>query len=439
MIQKFISSVLAVVVVSLVALAAVIPVIGPVSSAAEQSVVSVAVAPRPLVLSCVGPAVRIGGASGADTSSVELIDRSELSFIYPELIRTSETDWRVFRSDDNIQGTEAFSGYQYQIVDVQRMGGETMTNCQSGKSESWLLSARTTPGNESLLILTNPDSVSALVDIDFYGTEGYLGSEAVAIAPGEVERLNLARYAPGEVAVGLKIASQGARVAAFSQHKSNIGLSATGISVSSAWQPGMETDVLSVLVGDEEYAPADRAPTLYLLNPSSDPVAATISATSSTGGFGSVYRIDLVPGVNSLLLDDLAAGFYHLSISSGSELLASVFSKNSLQGDFNWQAQAETFERDLLATSAVDAFLSVKANSESVILVRRENSAGFLEVANRLSLKAGESAVVAVTAGSMIRIQGSDYKASIGSDDSSVGMTLFDNQNSANDFSFRVY
>lgn len=439
MIQKLIGSALTLGVISLVVVAATVPVTASLITSAPQILTSVSVEPRPLVLSCVGPAVRIGGASGADSSSVELIDRSELSFIYPELIRTSETDWRVFSSDNNSQGTESFSGYQYQIVDVERMGGQSMTNCQSGRSESWLLAARTKPGNESLLIITNPDSVSALVAVDFFGAEGYLGSEAVAVAPGELERLNLARYAPGEAAVGVKISSQGALVAAFSQHKSNTGLSPTGISLSSAWQPGSETDVLSVLVGNEEFAPEDRAPTLYLLNPTSELASATVSAVSSTGGFGSVYRVDLNPGINTVLLDDLAAGFYHLNISSELELLASVFSKNSLLGDFNWQAQAETFQRDLVTTTAVAAFVSVKANSDSVILVRREDSTGFLESANRLSLKAGESAVVAVSAGSVIRIQGSDYKASIGSADSAIGMTVFENQNSANEFSFRVY
>lgn len=439
MIRALISALLAGLMTALMTAAVLVPTTNITSTGVEQSLLPVSVEPNPLVLSCLGPHVRLGGESGAEVGTVELIDRAELTLVSPGIVRTSETDWRRIESRDSAQGSDSFSGYQYQVTDVPRLAGESLTNCQTGKSESWLMAGSTQAGNESLLILTNPDSVSALVRLDFYGSEGLVSQESTAIAAAGVELINLARFTPNEAAVGVRISSQGGRVAAFMQHKSNTGLSATGISVSSAWQTAAESDVLSVLVGDQEFAPADRAPVAYLLNPATEPVAATVSATSSTGGFGSVYRLNLKPGVSELVLDDLESGIYHLAISAESEVLASVFAGNSLLGDFNWQAQAETFSRDLLTSSAVSGFITVKANSDSIILVRSESDDGVLETASRLALKSGESTVVPISGGAMVRIQGSDFKASIGTRDASVGMTLFENRNTDSEFSFRVY
>ena len=91
------------------------------------------------------------------------------------------------------------SGAQSQTATSETLGGLAAAACTEASSDSWLVSGSTDIGRTSLVLLSNPTTVVASVDLAVYGETGQVdapGSTGILVQPGSQRIVSLAGLAP---------------------------------------------------------------------------------------------------------------------------------------------------------------------------------------------------------------------------------------------------
>jgi uncharacterized protein DUF5719 len=186
--------------------------------------------------------------------------------------------------------------------------GTAVVECLPPAADWWFAGAATSVGSSSTLVLSNPSSSVAVVDLTFFGPAGEVatpGSRGVAVAPRSSRSIGLSSFAPAVSALTVDVhAAQGLVGAAVHVSRSD-GSHLQG----SEWLPAGEPPSTDVLVEPAAVPAADRR--LVVTNPTSREALVRAQVIDSGGEFTPVGLTDLrlPPGsVKQLRLARAAAG-----------------------------------------------------------------------------------------------------------------------------------
>lgn len=323
-----------------------------------------------LTLVCPGAAYKSGGANG---TKVGAFDRSGQSGIdlntdlpagaslvamplqgpgkVDSTIAASNNQLNVQFSGDAIsytvsdptgtaqQSSALIVAASYQTVSSGSLVGTLGAACQRPTQEQWLVGANTNTGRESLLLLSNPASTDATVDLQIFGDQGAIdgsGLSGVSVPANRTTVLPLAGFAPDNSVLAVHVVSNGASIASWIQQRTVRGTVASGAdfispSIGAAKSlsiPGLlkrGTDAASALISaNNDYA--DLTPTLELFVPGGK--AATVTAQvigTDSKTFGTVVQQRVQGGTASgIALPGLKDGNYSVFITSDEPVLATV-------------------------------------------------------------------------------------------------------------------
>jgi hypothetical protein len=333
-------------------------------------------------LVCPGPVLRLGDTTGADASTANTVGRTDVtraatrgtpalesleSTDNPEntpptmlvLPPVSGEDADVGADQDADPGDEAdaepgiLSGGQ-----SQRVGGTgaaapgdlvgfAATRCASPAAETWLVGGSTTTGRTTLLLLANPSSVIATVDLRIYTADGILkaaGTDGIVIPPRGQRVFSLAGFAPDTAHPVVHVTSTGGRVVAGLQQSIVRTLDPGGVDMlAGGSEPATDVVIPGVVLSGHEEAEAmlsagdyeDVLPVLRLLVPGEEAtdVRVTVYPEADAEDPGDAgpeteprsVTISVDPGVvTDFPLGDFADGNYTLRVSAGEPVVAAV-------------------------------------------------------------------------------------------------------------------
>jgi hypothetical protein len=307
---------------------------------------------------CAGGALRLGDETGADADTAVPIG---IPSVRAEAVNASLQTSRISDSDAGNGGRAAapqvlridsaegalVAGAQSQIVEAANFTGFSAASCAEPSGSIWLAGGSTRVGRTSILTISNPSEVRALVTLTIYGEDGVVeapGLSGIDVAPGSQRVLSLAGFAPGLVSPIVHVGSRGGQVVAYLQQSIVRGLDAVGVDlVDAAPAPGTELTFAGVRIFDsvgtnralslEDWD--DVAPAVRILNPGADPAEVTVSVTPADPSVaGTSFTAQAEPGVvTELALDSgvevdsgvaLADGVYTVTIASDRPVVAGV-------------------------------------------------------------------------------------------------------------------
>jgi len=364
--------------------------------------VEVSVPARALEVVCPGALVELGGEDGTDVDSLENIGDADFYLVEQSVPTPFRADKPAsFTAETDVQLSSELSGYMWQSVERNRIDGTVSVSCKKPVTEAWMIAPGTELGKESLLIIHNPDVLSTILELGFY-TDEELPSDSISLAPGETKVLNVARYAPGESVVGLRIKSQGGRFAAWVQSKTNSGTTPTGADLVAHNQLQLNPSML-VTVQEDELPEQDRLPELFILT--TEQASATVSISSLEQGFGDVIRSDLQVGINQIQLPELDPGSYRVSVESEASMLLGSRTTNPLIGDYFTTMAEPSYDSELTMVATLNGVVEIASQDQSLatLQITRDGSLVNGQIGD---LSSQERLTAEVEVGDLIEISG---------------------------------
>jgi len=370
---------------------------------AEPREIAATVEPSPLSLVCPGAAIRVGGEAGTDVGSLERISTSNLNIHLAdpaaELTAQSgasdpvevaaadranlqvETPTVLTLGSGLPQSTELFSAWQLQQVNEQRMAGSLASNCEQPERVHWFVAGSLGAGDDSLLSVYNPNRVEVSVALRVH-SGGRSQLSEFALAPGQNELIPLATLASGNPEFAVELVATG-RVASWLQHRSNRGLSASGVAIVGGQRAAsISVTIPSLLVRGTELAPLPElvTPVIRVFNPGAESAEVLVEVVRAAGGFGIAERIVVNPGqVEQLSLSGLTDGDYAAFITADRAIVAGAFNPVVLeqgQLDFAWLVASEGFDEPFaipVGSTAANLVLANPAADSITVAVTQRN------------------------------------------------------------------
>jgi len=298
---------------------------------------SVNVEPLPLQSVCPGSLIELGGAQGTDLGAIARLGEPGV-FAHGSVLPEPSKDGVMLVARGANQSTELLAANQIQSVDRARLFGLAATNCPQPQSFGYLVAGSSGPGNESVLILSNPNPVELLVEIELY-LDSETVTERIPLAAFEHKLVPLVALSGAQPNYVLSFRTAGLPVAAFLQHRSVSGLAATGVAITSP-QQALESGVIHGI----EVPTADFEPQiLRVLNPGLEPAELFLQLHDGTD----FDLVRLIVPAGQMLIEELSlgAGEHLIFFESNQPVVLGIFSRifePSL--DFAWFQPATLFQ-----------------------------------------------------------------------------------------------
>lgn len=214
------------------------------------------VSARDLQVTCSGPAILAGGATGTSVTGFKRLGSASVSLSYSA---ASATSLKLFdgssvigygvrqdlfkglnktgsvsvvdKTGTTAQGSALLSANQLQLVTNKNIKGLLAAPCLRAQSEFWLVGGSTMTGRESLLILNNPTQVDATVDLEIFtenGSSHSAGLSGIAVAAHKTTVVPLASFVLRSQSLVVHATSRGGSITALIQQKSVRGTRASG-------------------------------------------------------------------------------------------------------------------------------------------------------------------------------------------------------------------
>ena len=210
---------------------------------------------------------------------------------------------------------------------------------------AWVEGATTTGAND-LVVLANPGSVPATVQLSVYGAQGLSSppsGQNIVVAAGQRRVVPLAGLLLGEESPVVRVESAGAPVHASLQASLTRLLLPGG---SDQVAPLAEADTRLVMPGVQVLTTGEgqAGTVLRLLSPASDTTASvTLTPVDAATAAPAPVEIPLTAGLpTSYDLSGLAAGVYTVDVSAGAPIVGATWSTTGFGegADFAWYAPA---------------------------------------------------------------------------------------------------
>ncbi len=192
---------------------------------------------------------------------------------------------------DSVTGTAVgslapgFSVSQTERTVDGRGRGLASTQCLPSGDDFWFVGAASQVGDQASLILTNPESAVATVNVDLYGKRGPVdapGGRGVQVQPRSHVELSLTELAPGEPVLAVNVQVQVGRLSAAMTETDVFGREPRGTD----WIPEAEPPSTRLVVpGIPEVAKGRESSVLLDLVAPDEPAVAKITLVTRDGAF----------------------------------------------------------------------------------------------------------------------------------------------------------
>jgi hypothetical protein len=261
------------------------------------------------------------------------------------------------------------AGSQSQSVAVEAvLGGQAVAACSEATGDSWLVGGSTDVGRTSLVMLSNPTTVVATVNLAVYGESGRVdapGSTGILVQPGAQRVVSLAGLAPNLRSPVVHVTTQGGHVVATVQQSIVRGLATGGVDLLGASVgPSLQQNIAGLRIanlpaddaGSDAGGVASDTPSVRLLAPGDTAATVQIGVMSEDGqGAGTSLEVTVEPGIaTDVPVSGLAVGSYSLSVSADQPVVASALgSASGAAGrDFAWFAASSPITGDFAVVTA---------------------------------------------------------------------------------------
>jgi hypothetical protein len=284
------------------------------------------------------------------------------------------------------QGSSVLTAQSYEVASSDGINGVIGTNCQNPATDSWLIGGVTTVGREALLILANPASTDATVDLQLFGESGLIdgaGLNGISVSANRTVVLPLAAYAPEQKSLAVHVISSGAALASWIQERTVRGTVSAGADLVSPSIPAATnlvipgllkrgTDDASALIGNNaDYA--DLTPSIQVFVPGSQAATVTVQVIGvGTKSTGTVLE-QQVEGQSAASFDitGLKDGDYSVFVVANQPVQAAVKLSRTKKGskpitDFAWLQAVAPLSSTVVATAANSAVSKVSIANDGV-------------------------------------------------------------------------
>ncbi|RJU01708.1 hypothetical protein D6T65_09260 [Arthrobacter frigidicola] len=301
-------------------------VLGDLSGALPGSALSPLGGGDPLAVLSKGPSEGAEAAPPASSDSTGLTSRTA-----GVAGGTAVQDASVFRAEPlGAQTPVAGAMFSYTARDGD-LRGLAAAPCQAPSNDLWILGADTTVGSTSVLLLSNPTSTPATVDLELTGAEGPLkpaGGTGLLVPPGQTRQLVLGGLAADQEQLAVRVRSTGGRVAAYIQQSVLRGLTPGGVELLTPTAGPADTQVIpGVSIQDaatsrrirEQKGYEGASPALQVLVPGTSDAVLDVVVLGPDGeraldGGGVVTA--RAGALTTLPLDELPEGNYTVAVSA---------------------------------------------------------------------------------------------------------------------------
>jgi hypothetical protein len=332
-------------------------------------------------------------------------------------------------AEDGAAAAPLVAGAQSQTAASETLGGLAASACTEASSDSWLVGGSTDVGRTSLVLLSNPSSVVATVDLAVFGETGPVdapGSTGILVQPGTQRIVSLAGLAPNLLSPVVRVQSTGGQVAAALQQSVIRGIQPGGAELTGPTTNLADTQVIpgvvvtppSADVSVDEGAVSEDTATVRVLVPGDTAATVSVGVQSEDGAStGTSLEVVIQPGVaTEIPLSGVAPGNYTVTLASDQPLVAAAQSsvQGSVSRDFAWATAAAPQQDEFLLyvaagpapalhlanTGTVDRTLTLTADGGAVTVV---------------TVPAGQAVVIGVTENIAYLVTGAEgIAASIG-------------------------
>ena len=409
------------------------------------------VSAKDLQVTCSGPAILAGGATGtsvtgfkrqgsasvslsysaASATSLKLFDGSSVigygirQDLFKGLNKTGSVSV-VDKTGTTAQGSALLSANQIQLVENKNIKGLLAAPCLRAQSEFWLVGGSTMTGRESLLILNNPTQVDATVDLEIFtenGTSHSAGLSGIAVAAQKTTVVPLASFVLRSQSIVVHATSRGGSITALIQQKSVRGTRASGADYVAPAPAASKFNVLpGILVRGSKDASkfrkssdqySDVQQLLRVFVPGTVDANLTLQVLGSDKQtFGTVLSVKAAAGkVTDFEIKGLKDGDYFAYLDSDVEVQSSIRlvrarATTDRYVDFAWVNSVEAFQtpRYVAIPKAGISKLSIVNPSNNATVVSIKIGAATV----KRTIAAGSDAVIRATPGMSIGIYPSD-------------------------------
>jgi hypothetical protein len=391
--------------------------LGSVQVGSASNVAEFDVQAKALSLICPGAAMNTGGAGGTAVGVFDRIGAATISKTSTVGITGTDVGGATLLTAAGAteQGSTALNAGQLQNAASARLNGLLGASCQAPSAQHWLVGGDTGTGRETLLLLSNPSSVPATVNLTVFAEGGQVaasGLSGIAVSAGATQVVPLSSVIPETRAFAVEVQSRGAAIGAWMQQRTVRGLLYAGADFvsplteinTSVALPGIlirgAKDAAAIIATNADYE--DLVPALRVFNPSEKTATFTAQIYGANDKtFGTVIR-ESVPAhsTKDFNLNGLADGDYVGFVTSDQSIAAAVRlprtdKTKKPNTDFTWlqAAQQLTGSQQITVPSAGISKLSL-ANPTS-------KPATVLVNGTSISLKAQGVAVLKADAGAV--------------------------------------
>ncbi|RNE59071.1 hypothetical protein EEJ31_11165 [Cryobacterium tepidiphilum] len=307
------------------------------------------------------------------------------------------------------------AGSQSQTASAETIGGLAVAACTEAVGDAWLVGGSTDLGHTSLVLLSNPSTVAATVNLTVYGETGQVdapGSTGILVQPGSQRIVSLAGLAPNVNSPVVRVQSRGGQVAASLEESVVQGIETAGVELVGATNaPAAEQIIPGIVVprpgatsGEGDAPPAEvAAPSARVLTLGDEPATVQVGLISEDGAStGTSLQIQLQPGLATKVpLDGLAPGRYTMRLTADQPIVAAA--RTTTTDDFAWFTASAPQKGDFLVAVAdgVDPTLHLfnPGTADAKPVVTQDGAASA-----PLTVPAGQAAVVPVAPGSLVSV-----------------------------------
>ncbi len=252
-----------------------------------------------------------------------------------------------------IQGSAMLSGVQVQKVAAPNLSGLAAANCVRPSSDSWLVGGSTSPGRETLVVLSNPTGVDSTVNLELIGTGGTVaapGLSSISVPKLKTAVIPISGLAPNLSTFAVHVVSSGGALGTWLETRTIRGLTPGGVDfVGPSADPAKSLSIPGIFIrGSVDAAKlirlndaySDLVPMLRITSTSTKDATVTAQFLgSSAKTFGTV--VQQVVAANSSLdipITGLVDGNYVAFINSSQPIRASIRLSRTkgAQTDFAW-------------------------------------------------------------------------------------------------------
>ena len=271
------------------------------------------------------------------------------------------------------------AGAQWQNAATDDLAGLAAASCDEPSADSWLVAGSTAIGQTSLVLLSNPTSVEATVNLTIFAETGAVdapGATGIVIPPGAQTVVPLAGLAPSVTAPVVHVQTSGGQVLASLQQSFEQGIEPRGAELSGATGSPSQTQVISgVTIRSLAKVTAAQVgegygvdlPAVRVFVPGDQPAEVAVGAVGESGtAAGNSESVTVKPGVVAEIpLQNLKDGNYTVTVHASQPVVAAA--RTSVLGakarDFSWFVSSRPMaDRFLVAVPSAPSPLIHLAN-----------------------------------------------------------------------------